>query len=82
MSKRVLVVESYQGDFDEHWNSPEYGLGVQLEAIGVDGREAPVERIHSAADLLEVAAEVKKSKFLPASALVLQRTFGRDINVN
>lgn len=82
MSKRVLVVESYPSDFDEHWNSSEYGLGVQLEAINVDGREATVERVYSAADLLEVASEVKKSKFLPARALVFQSTFGTDINVN
>lgn len=81
MNNRVLVVETNPREFD-HWISPEYGIGAQLEALGEDGNKAVVERIETAADLFEVASDIKNSAHLPARAVVFQGVQGSDLARN
>lgn len=81
MSNRILVVEASPREF-EQWTNPEYGVGAQLEALGEDGSKVVIERIGTAADLFEVASEVKNGEHLPARALVLAGVYGSDLARN
>ncbi len=81
MSDRLLVVEADPQEF-EHWTNPDHGVGATLEALGHDGEQAVVEQVASAADLLEVAKEVKSGKNLPARAIVFGDVEGSDLGQN
>lgn len=81
MSDRLLIVEADPREF-AHWTNPDYGVGATLEALGHDGDQVIVEQISSAAELLEVAKEVKDGGHLPARAVIFKGTRGSDLARN
>ncbi len=72
MAERIVIVESDDRAF-ERWTHPTTGVAAQVENMGGVGSQVEVERISTAADLLELAHEIKTADHLPARALVLGR---------
>lgn len=82
MAEKILLVESSDAEF-KRWTDPYFGIAAHLAIAGgglLGGVE--IERLTSAADLLEVAREVKTAKHLPARALVFKNTWRTDLGDN